>query len=324
MTRVSVIVPILNERAHIERCVASLQAQDHVNLEVLVVDGGSTDGSRELVQRLAESDGRIRLLDNPQKLAASAMNIGWQAATGDIVMRLDGHAWAAPDFVSQSLKVMAETGADCVGGAIETVTQTPEAAAISAAMSSPFGVGNARFRYARSAGWVDTLAFGAYRRDLIERIGPFDESLVRNQDDEFNLRLTLSGGRIWLDPRIKSWYVSRSSLKRLWRQYFDYGFWKIRVIRKHRLIYGWRHLVPGALVLALAGGVIALPWSMLPLALAGGSYLSAVAVASVVTAAQKGWSLFLRLPPTFMTLHLAYGLGFWKGILNFSSGLPKR
>ncbi len=319
---VSVILPIRNEALHIGRCIESVCAQDcaPVRLEILVVDGMSDDGTRAILAHYAARDSRVRLLDNPQRIVPAALNRGLVASRGEIVIRVDGHAVIAPDYVRRCVADLERVDAECVGGPIRAAGETYVARAIAVAQSSPFGVGNAAFRHAQISQYVDTLAFGAYRRRAFDRIGVFDEELVRNQDDEFNLRLTRAGGKIWLDTDICSTYFSRSTLHGLWRQYLEYGFWKVRVIQKHRRPASWRHLVPGTFVLALAASVmislvlktpIAFLFVCLP-------YISASLMASAWTAARRGWRFLPVLPLAFGAMHLAYGIGFLTGLARFS------
>jgi glycosyltransferase involved in cell wall biosynthesis len=287
-------------------------------MEVLVVDGMSADGTREAVEELASTHPHIsvRLLDNPACITPAALNISLHHARGEVIIRVDGHCEIAPDYVRRCVEVLRETGADNVGGLQRAVGETPMGRAIALATTSPFGVGNARFRYATKPGWVDTVYLGAYRREVFERIGLFDEELVGGEDDEFNFRLKQSGGRIWLDPSIRSVYYTRRDLLGFWRQYFRYGFCKVRVIQKRRGIPSWRHLVPGAFVLGLGGSVLLALlthqplWALsvaLPYAVANG-------VASL-WAARRDWKVLPLLPAAFGTLHLAYGLGFLWGLL---------
>ena len=324
---VTLIMPIRNEAAFIERSLGAVLAQDYPAelLEVLVVDGMSDDGTRDIVAQMLEDRPSSRLLDNPRRIVPTAMNIGLEDASGDVIVRVDGHAVVEPDFVSQCIQALDETGADCVGGSIRTVSTTATAQAIAEAMGSPFGVGDARFRTTHDRSmWVDTLAFGAYRRQVFDRVGLFDEELVRNQDDEFNYRLRAAGGRIWLDPRIRSTYYARSTFRSLWRQYYQYGYWKVRVFQKVPGSAQLRHWAPPLFALAVLGGLVGsilLPVLRVPYL--GGLlvYVAASLIASALVAARKGWRHLLRLPIVFATLHLAYGLGFWAGMIRF--GLPR-
>jgi glycosyltransferase involved in cell wall biosynthesis len=323
---VSVILPIRNEASHIGRSLQAVCAQDYCphRLEILVVDGMSDDSTRSIVTDFMARDARVRLLDNPRRIVPTALNRGIAAANGDILIRVDGHAVIAADYVRRCVADLERLEVDCVGGPIDAAGETYVARAIAIAQSSPFGVGNAAFRHALHSQYVDTLAFGAYKSKVFERIGLFDEELVRNQDDEFNFRLVRAGGKIWLDTDIRSTYYSRATLRGLWKQYLQYGFWKVRVIQKHRRPASWRHLVPGSFVLALVGslvlsGILSSPLTLLFVCLpyAGASFL-----ASLWTAARRGWQYAPVLPLAFAAMHLAYGIGFLGGLARF--GLARR
>ncbi|MEW5721076.1 MAG: glycosyltransferase family 2 protein [Chloroflexota bacterium] len=203
---VTIIMPIRNEGRHIARALDAVLNQDYPRdrIEILVVDGMSNDNTRALVQTFAAHDPRLRLLDNPEHIVPTALNRGIYAARGAVIIRVDGHAEIARDYVRRCIEGLGRVEADCIGGPITTVGETWIARGIALAQSSPFGVGNAAFRYSNRAQYVDTLAFGAYRRKIFDRVGLFDEELVRNQDDEFNFRLARAGGKIWLDPSIRS------------------------------------------------------------------------------------------------------------------------
>lgn len=332
---VSIIMPIRNEARYISDCLKSILNQDYPPhlLEVLVVDGMSNDETREIVRGFihSEEEGEKRnqassvdttggkpaivLLDNPGRIVPSAFNIGLQHAKGEIIIRVDGHCRIDHDYVRRCVELLRTKGADNVGGLMRGEGQSFAARVISLATSSPFGVGGARFHYAQTAGWVDTVYLGAYRREVFARIGGFDEELVRNQDDEFNFRLTQSGGKIWLDPSIQVTYYVRSNFRTLWRQYFQYGFYKVRVIQKRRQVASWRHMVPASFVAALAFTIILSLisghkfWGFL----VAGPYLAANILASIWTA-RRDWETIRLLPLAFFILHFAYGSGFLWGL----------
>lgn len=326
---VTVIMPIRNEARYIERSLGSVLAQDYPagQIEVLIVDGMSDDDTRRIVQRMVEEPrragaeaGRVAVLDNPARTAPAALNIGLRQARGDVIIRVDGHCEIPPEYVRLCIDALDRTGADCAGGALVTFGETRLARAIAAAQSSRFGVGGVAFRTGRDQGeYVDTVAFGAYRREVFERIGGFDEELVRNQDDEFNFRLTQSGGKIWLDPAISSVYYSRASLGKLWRQYFEYGFYKVRVIQKRGSVASWRHLVPGVFVASLLASLLLALLTRQPrwaLSVAG-PYAIANGAASLATPRNDLRTLPL-MPLVFGTLHVAYGAGFLWGCVRWA------
>jgi glycosyltransferase involved in cell wall biosynthesis len=335
---VTVIMPIRNEAAYIRRSLGSVLAQDYPAecLQVLVVDGQSDDGTRELVQTMIEERSNVptfqrsnvptfspgvRLLDNPGRIVPTGLNIGLAEARGDVIVRVDGHCEIPPDYLSRCVALLEESGADCVGGPIETVGETATAQTIAVAMSSPFGVGGSAFRTVQDRTlWVDTLAFGAYTRAAIERCGAFDEELIRNQDEEYNYRLRKLGGKLLLSSAIRSRYYSRGTLGKLWRQYYQYGYWKVRVLQKHPRQMQARHFAPPLFAAAVLGGALLAPLS--PVIRRLGSvvlllYAVANLVASLLTARRAGLAHLPRLPLIFAILHLSYGLGFLRGLIAF-------
>ena len=319
---VTVIMPVRNEAAYIERSLGAVLAQDYPadRLEVLVVDGLSTDGTRDIVGRMAQPP-RVRLLDNPAGIVPPGLNIGIRQARGEIVVRVDGHCEIAPDYVRRCVEhlLAGYEGApiDAVGGPIETIGETDEAQAIALAMSSWFGVGGSAFRTIDDREMlVETVAFPAYRLATLRRLGPFDEELVRNQDDEYNYRLLKHDGRILLSPDIRSRYYSRGSMRSLWRQYYQYGYWKVRVMQKHPRQMRARQFVPPAFVVGLFGsaalGLVWRPFRAL-LAVVVGLYLAANVLASLSVSRAHAPRLLLIHP----ILHLSYGLGFLAGLIRF-------
>ncbi len=318
---VSVLIPVRNEERYIERCLYSLASQDYprTQLEVLVIDGQSTDATKQVITRFAaESTLDVRLYQNPKRLPAPAMNIGLEQARGDVIVRVDGHAFVAPDFISRSVEALWQTSADCVGGVIASEGDTPLGEAIALAMSSRFGVGGAEFRVG-GEGPADTVAFGAYRREVFDRIGGFVEDIDKGEDDEFNYRLLDAGGTIMLIPGIRAGYTVRGDLPGLWRQYFGYGKAKPDVLRRHPLQVRPRQFTPAIFVLAMAGASILwlLGWKS-PLRSLLRMYTLSATTASLVLAGQHGWKHLAVLPPIFACLHAAYGLGFVAGVLGLA------
>jgi cellulose synthase/poly-beta-1,6-N-acetylglucosamine synthase-like glycosyltransferase len=323
---VSVIVPMRNERRYIERCMRSLAAQSYPRdrFEVIVVDGGSTDGSRELVESFADSLPNLRVLENRGKHTSRGLNIGLAFARGEVIVRVDAHASVAQDFLTQGVEALRRTEADAVGGPISTLGDGPTGEAIALAVASPFGVGNAVFRYSQREQWTDTVAFPAYRRDVFDRIGPFAE-IDGGEDDEFHLRLLDAGGRVLLTPAISSTYFARRSFGELTRQYFGYGQAKVVVLSRHPRRMRLRQLVPSAFVVSLvAASIVALFGGLLvlPLVLIAGAYVAALTGGSLGLALRHGWRHALRLPLAFMCMHVAYGVGFLSGLLRRSVGQP--
>jgi GT2 family glycosyltransferase len=277
----------------------------------------SDDGTREVLERLAREEARLRVIDNPQRITPCAMNAGIRASRGRFIAIMGAHNRYAPDYLLQSVTVLKETGADNVGGAMICESSTATQRAIAAAHHSPFAVGGARWHDPAYEGPADTVFGGVYRREVFDRIGMFDETLVRNQDDELNLRLIRAGGRIWQTPKIRSWYRPRSSLGALFRQYLQYGYWKVRVIQKHGTPASIRHLVPGGFVLSLVALGLAGFWfkpALMILAVLLGLYATATVVASLVTASGAGWTIAPMLVPVFVCYHFGYGFGFLRGL----------
>jgi glycosyltransferase involved in cell wall biosynthesis len=320
---VSIIMPIRNEADFIEGAIKSILNQDwpREQMEILVVDGMSNDGTREIVKKLSQSDERIKMLDNTRRIVPSAMNIGLRAARGDLFIRVDGHAEIAPDFIKESVKCLQEhPQAWVVGGHIETVADGFVGCVIASAMQSPIGVGNSRFRLGDYEGCVDTLAFGTHHKWIVDKIGYFDEELVRNQDDEFNLRIILAGGKIWMSKSIKSKYFSRGSLGKLWRQYFQYGFWRIRTLQKHKRPATLRQLIPLSFVLSLLmpgmAGFLWRPFWVL-LGFEAVLYLIGLLAGAFDVGRKAGWQYASLAPLVFIILHFGYGLGSLWGIIKF-------
>lgn len=325
LPKVTVVIPCRDEVGSISACLQSLISDSYPKrrLEVLVVDGMSEDGTREIVQAYAREHAFIRLLDNPKRITPAALNIGITRATGGIIAVLGAHAMYGRDYISKCVQASSETEADCVGGVLVTVpaNATPMAQAIAIGLAHPFGVGNAYFRIGVCEPcWVDTVPFGCYRKEVFDRVGMFDEELVRNQDDEFNLRLTRRGGRILLVPGIVSSYLARESLEKLWRMYFQYGYFKPLVARKVGGVLTLRQVIPAVFVLGLLVSGALAPWTAY-----GGWALCAIVFAYVVAdlgssicvGFQRGVRCTLAVSAVFPVLHLSYGLGFLKGALDF-------
>ena len=323
---VSVLVPMRNEERFIGACLRSLAAQDYPpdRFEVLVIDGDSTDDSREIAQAFAaHGDLDLRLLDNPARKTAPGLNVGLEAARGEVIVRVDAHAEVAPDFLRQNVEALRETDADAVGGPIESVAEGLVGEAIALAMSSPFGVGNAAFRYAQEPQYTDTVAFAAYRRDVFERIGGFAEDIDFGEDDEFNYRLCEAGGKIYLTPNIRSIYHTRSTLPELFRQYRGYGKAKVQVLRRHPSEARVRQFVPASFVGLLGALALASPFvrpARRALSQVLRLYMLATAGASLQIASKKGWRYAAVLPAAFACLHVSYGLGFLESLLSNLNG----
>lgn len=336
---VSVILPIRNESAYIERGLLAILAQDYPadRMEILVADGISTDNTRSLIHDFSalHPQLKIQILDNPSKIVPTGMNIALRQTKGEIVIRVDGHCIIAPDYVRKCVEHIQRDGVDGVGGPMESIGKTQMAKAIAMGMSSQFGVGNSAFRTLSGKSMLaDTVPFPAYTRQIIERAGFYDEELVRNQDDEYNYRIRELGGKILLAEDARSTYFSRTSLKGLWRQYYQYGYWKVRVLQKHPRQMSLRQYVPPAFVMALflsalvflidiffhpssipgfPTPVLRLLFSVIPII-----YLLANLGASILAASRRGWASLPFLPLIFAIIHLSYGFGFLVGLIKFA------
>ncbi len=319
---VSVVMPIRNEAESIHRSAGAVLAQDYPRdrMELLVADGMSTDQTRAIVEGLDADGIAVRIIDNPGQIVPTGLNRAIEAARGEIIVRVDGHTIIAEDYVRQCVSELLRTGADNVGGKMAAVGTTPFGRAVAEATSSPFGIGGARFHYSDEEEWVDTVYLGTWRKDLLLEIGGFDEEMVRNQDDELNYRLRKNGGRILLSPRIRSTYFPRATPRALWRQYFQYGFWKVRVMQKHPWQMRLRHFIPPLFALAILVFVLLSllhgAGPPLLLGLIGTYFLVNLGICLFHSGASKT-SFFTRMM-IYTTLHLSYGFGFLLGLVKFA------
>jgi succinoglycan biosynthesis protein ExoA len=324
VTRISVIVPMLNEVENVESFCADLAAQDFTGeIEVLVADGGSTDGSVEKLEQTAENGGlNVSLLANPEGWVSHGLNICLAQASGDLVVRLDCHSRYPPDYLRLCAVAAEETGALAVGGVVIPQGRTPTERAVACAMDSPFG-GIGWARGSREAGRreIDTVTFGAFRPEAFSRAGLFDESLVRNQDDEMMLRIRRAGGRVVLDSAIEVYYTPRGSYRGVFRQYFQYGLWKVPVMLKHRQVLSARSMAPvgfvGSLaVLVPAAAFTPIAGALLAAELAAYTAGGIIFGARSVRARNEPLRLLYRVVAAYPTFHIAYGLGMLRGCVR--------
>lgn len=315
---VSIIVPCRNEVRHVEAFAASALAQALPagwTLEIIVADGGSDDGTAAALACVAIADPRLRVVDNPKRIVSAGLNQALAEARGEVVVRMDVHTTYAADYVAECIAALERTGADNVGGAWRAAIDTDGGAmqqAVAAAFQSPAVAGGALSRRLGYEGPVDTVYLGAWPKKTFEHFGLFDEALVRNQDDEHNLRIVKGGGRVWQSARIRSTYRPRAALAQVFRQYLQYGYWKPFVMRKHGQAASLRHVVPAFFVVAVVFSTgAALAGARWPLAAIVASYALAVAAMSlgVAHAARPGAAALLRVPAVIATYHVAYGLG---------------
>jgi succinoglycan biosynthesis protein ExoA len=330
MPSVSIIVPCYNEKDTIGKLLDAIYAQTfpRADLEVVIADGMSTDGTRAQITAFAEShpDLHIAVADNLARSIPASLNCAMREAQGEIILRLDAHSMPYPDYIERSVANLEAGLGENVGGIweIHPGARTWVAQSIAVAASHPLGVGDALYRHTDKAALVDTVPFGAFKRELLALIGFFDESLLSNEDYEFNTRIRKSGGRIWLDPSIRSVYFARPTLAKLARQYARYGFWKWRMLRRYPETLRWRQGLPPLFVLSLivgAGLAVFLPVFRGLLAAEISIYLAALAAVGLQAAlGQKKLHLFFGLPIAIATMHITWGAGFlWsmiKGIFT--------
>jgi len=322
-TTISIIVPCRNEAEHIGSFLDSLLKQDlsGLKMEILIADGMSGDGTRDVLDAYRSNLSEIRIVDNPRGIASTGLNAAIAMAKGDIIIRMDVHTEYAPDYIHQCIAVLKESGADNVGGPWRATGKTYLQQAIALAFQSPFSSGGAGSHSTEKEGIVDSVYLGCWAKSTLEKVGLFDEELVRNQDDELNLRLTRAGLKVWQSPRIKSWYYPRVSLRALFRQYMQYGYWKVRVIQKHRLPASIRHLVPGGFVASLLVFGVLSPFSMSALWIFAGliSLYVLVNLTAVISTCRKREHLrFIPVMPLiFAAFHFGYGYGFLRGVIDF-------
>lgn len=320
---VSILIPVRNEVAYIERCLEAVIDQDYPQdrMEILIADGLSDDGTRELIEQAKSTYPQIQLFDNPQKIVPTGLNILIQQSKGEILIRVDGHCVIAQNYVRNCVRHILEDQVDGVGGSMHSIGEDQVSQVIALAMSSKFGVGGSSFRTETGhTKLVDTVPFPAYTRDIVEKVGLYDEELMRDQDDEYNYRIRKADGKILLAEDVHSTYYSRGSLKKLWHQYFQYGYWKVRVLQKHPRQMSLRQFIPPAFVSALLLGVFlsfCFPWGWIFFLGLIGLYLLANFASSFLIARREGLHYFWLLPFAFATIHISYGLGFLAGLVKF-------
>lgn len=324
--RVSAIMTVVNEERHLEHAVERLLAQDYPGeLDIVIAVGPSRDRTLEVAQRIAGAHTNVVVVDNPTGRTPAGLNAAIAGGSGEVVVRIDGHAMVPPDYVRTGVRVLRETGADNVGGIMAAEGTAGVERAVARAMTSRFGVGGASFHVGGEAGPALTVYLGCFRRSALERVGGYDESMVRAQDWEMNLRIRQSGGIVWFTPEMRVTYRPRHTLAALARQYHDYGRWRREVVRRHPDTLSLRYLaaplavagIGAGLVLAGVGAVIGEPW-LVTLGLSAplvyvvanvGASLHGALVPSRLTLVES-----LRLPIVFATMHGSWGLGFLRGL----------
>jgi succinoglycan biosynthesis protein ExoA len=314
-------MPVLDEEDHLADAVqAILQSSYDGPLQVVLALGPSRDATDIIAAQLAEADPRVRTVANPSGRTANALNAAIEAAAYDIIVRVDGHAIIPPHYIDIAVRTLDETGADNVGGIMGAEGVTDFERAVAAAMTSWFGVGGAAFHIGGGAGPALTVYLGCFRRSALERVGGFDESMVRAQDWELNHRIRSTGGLVWFTPELRVSYRPRGSLRRLARQYHEYGRWRREVARRHPETVSMRYLAPPLALIGVASGLVlggiglttgprSLAWALVLPA----GYLAADIVASARAARGLPPGSRLWLPAVFATMHGAWGAGFLRG-----------
>ena len=328
---VTIIMPIRNENNFIEESLNAIitQSYDSDKIEIIIADGLSDDGTVETLKKYKNKFNNIKIIKNIEKIVPTGFNRALSLATGEVIIRIDGHCIIDKNFIKNTIKVLNEKKCVCVGGSIENVSSGIIANSINIAQSSKFGVGGVAFREQNKTGkYVDTLAFGAYKKYIFKKIGGYDQELIRNQDDEFNFRLIQNGEKIWLDPSIKSKYFSRNTYIKLFLQYYFYGTFKVRVIQKRRSFSSFRHLVPSIFVLLLSASWIMFNYNFFPqlFTLLSATYILFGFIFSIIDFSRskilKSYFNFFIMPFTvmisYMILHVSYGIGFIWGLIKFS------
>ena len=320
--KVSVIVPILNEELYIENCLESLLAQDYPKdyLEIILVDGMSTDKTLEIINRYIEKYPFIKLLKNEKKIIPCALNLGIKNASGDYIVRMDAHAFYEKDYISKSIEYLIKTGADNVGGPTRVEGKTFTQKTVAAAYSSPFALGGSKHYDENFEGEVDTVSWGIFKKQFLIDIGMYDERLPKSEDDDLNYRINKSGGKVFVTPKIKSTYYPQNKFTGLFKQYFNYGLWKVAGIKKHKKPARLAHLVPMMFVLFLVvfGVVSIFNLAVRSLFLAVMSlYFALDFYFSFKNKKAINFSMKCYLLLAHIVIHIAYGLGFWAGIFRF-------
>lgn len=319
---VSIICPCRNEVGHIDSFLSALRQQKttEFDLEIFVADGESADGTADVLGAWLAREPRMKIVRNPGRIVSTGLNAALRVAHGDVVVRMDVHTAYAEDYVAQCVNTLKQTGATCVGGPWLAKGSSLRQSAIAAAFGSRFGSGGAKSRRTDYTGPVDTVYLGAWRRTDLIALGGFDEELVRNQDDELCLRITQSGGTVWQSCAIRSSYIPRDSFSALWRQFYQYGYWRGAVMRKHRLFSSPRQLAPPLFILALLILGLAALFSPLAGLLAIGlfiAYLTAATLAAISATKSYDPAKLALVLLSFASMHFAYGLGLLHGFVDF-------
>ncbi len=322
---VTVICPVYNEEKFIEKCFNSILKQDYPqdNIELFFVDGRSTDNTRSIIHNLINEYSFVKLLDNPFKVVPNALNIGIKESKGNVIIRIDGHCEYPPNYISTLVRYLVELNADNVGALWNTLpsNETVKCRSIALATSHNFGVGNSHHKVGvKQIKEVDTVPFGCFKREIFDKIGLFDEDLIRNQDDEFNARIINNGGKIFIIPELVIYYHARDTIGKVFKMYFQYGLFKPLVNKKLGKPATIRQFVPVLFVFSLISGILLsfisnIFFILLSLFLSVYFFVS-LFVSLKLAIQNKHIGLFLYLPFIFFVIHFSYGFGYFKGLYN--------
>lgn len=316
---VSVILPILNEERHLAEAVRMILMQDYPVREVVLALGPSTDRTDEVAGALAAKDSRVRTVPNPSGRTPDALNAAIKASTGDVVVRVDGHAEIPRNYISTAVRELIRVGADNVGGIMHAQGTTAFERAVACAMRSKIGVGNSAFHTGGDAGESETVYLGVFRRSALERVGGYDPHFRRAQDWEMNHRIRESGGKVWFTPDLQVTYRPRGTVRSLARQYFNYGRWRRVVARHHEGTINLRYLAPPAMVLATTAAlVVGFFWT--PAWLVPATYVAGVTVGGVAIGRGESPRALVLAPIVLSTMHWAWGIGFLSSPRRLAAG----
>ena len=323
---VSIIIPCYNERSTIAPLLDSLNTQTYpqTDMEVVIADGGSTDGTQDIIRQWAsEHPGLlVKLVENHARTIPSGLNTAIKASSGKIIVRLDAHSKPHQEYIQRVVTALEENRGDNVGGVwdIQPGSEHWIARSIAAAAAHPIGVGGALYRYTDKAAYVDTVPFGAFKRELLDQVGMFDETLLTNEDYEFNARIRQSNGKIWLDPEIRSVYFARKNLQELSRQYWRYGYWKRQMLRRYPETLRLRQALPPLFLISLLVLVLLSPFFPIALyTLAGllSVYIIFLSLAGLqLSLKQQDLALLVGVPLAIACMHFSWGSGFIWGIIH--------
>lgn len=315
---VSLVIPCRNEEKHIARCLDSIFENDYptVQLEILVVDAMSADRTRTILAEYRQKWPMIRVLDNPKRLIPIAMNIGLRHAQGRVILKIDAHSTYPKDYISKCVESLIRFHADNAGGIwrIMPGNELPTAKAIALALAHPFASGNAYVKVgAKEPRWADSAAFGCWKKEVLEKIGGWNENLAGSSDMDLNARLKEAGGRILLDPEIQINYYADANFRSYWKHNFADGVWATYVLKFRSKAWAWRHWVPMVFLLSLLGSTVLALYSpifgKLFVAILGCYVLASLAASVQISAREKNMNYLLVLPLTFGIRHFAHGIG---------------